>query len=146
MKKKPNTLFRTFLLCSALLTGANGRTWTSADGTKTFEATLKSYDAASGEVVVSLRNGRTQKFSQTFLSEADIDFLKTAPKPSTPGTFKELPDVLPDPDGEEADMSKPVQVYILLGQSNMLGFGKASTLQTVAKAGAYPYLVDEAGE
>ena len=35
--------------------------------------------------------------------------------------MKELPDELPDPDGEEADMSKPVQVYILLGQSNMLG-------------------------
>ena len=30
---------------------------------------------------------------------------------------------LPDPDGRPADMSKPVQVYILLGQSNMLGFG-----------------------
>ena len=30
---------------------------------------------------------------------------------------------LPDPDGKPADMSKPVQVYILLGQSNMLGFG-----------------------
>ena len=33
-------------------------------------------------------------------------------------------DQLPDPDGKSADMSKPVQVYILLGQSNMLGFGK----------------------
>jgi len=33
-------------------------------------------------------------------------------------------DTLPDPDGKPADMSKPVQVYILLGQSNMLGFGK----------------------
>ena len=30
-------------------------------------------------------------------------------------------DELPDPDGKPADMSKPVQVYILLGQSNMLG-------------------------
>ena len=31
---------------------------------------------------------------------------------------------LPDPDGKPADMTKPVQVYILMGQSNMLGFGK----------------------
>ncbi|MEC9327910.1 MAG: hypothetical protein VYC63_08335, partial [Verrucomicrobiota bacterium] len=31
---------------------------------------------------------------------------------------------LPDPDGKPADMSKPVQVYILMGQSNMLNFGK----------------------
>ena len=33
---------------------------------------------------------------------------------------------LPDPDGKPADMSKPVQVYVLMGQSNMLGFGKIS--------------------
>ncbi len=28
------------------------------------------------------------------------------------------------PDGKEADMSKPVQVFILMGQSNMLGKGR----------------------
>lgn len=49
---------------------------------------------------------------------------------------------------QEADMSKPVQVYILMGQSNMLGFGrvegtKEGTLATAVKAGKYPYLVDE---
>jgi len=42
-------------------------------------------------------------------------------------------------------MSKPVQVYILLGQSNMLGCGKAATLKGTA-AEKYPYLVDDAGE
>ncbi|MDP6114890.1 MAG: hypothetical protein QGG53_23760, partial [Planctomycetota bacterium] len=41
-----------------------------------------------------------------------------------PATFAEVPETLPDPDDKAADMSKPVQVYILLGQSNMLGFGK----------------------
>ncbi len=30
----------------------------------------------------------------------------------------------PKPDGKEADMSKPVQVFILLGQSNMVGMGE----------------------
>ena len=35
-------------------------------------------------------------------------------------------DSLPDPDGKPADLNQPVQVYILLGQSNMLGFGKVS--------------------
>ncbi len=53
--------------------------------------------------------------------------------------------VLPRPDGKPADMSKPVQVYILMGQSNMLGFGKPSRLQGVA-AEKYPYLVDDAGQ
>ena len=57
---------------------------------------------------------------------------------------------LPDPDGKPADMSKPVQVYILMGQSNMLGFGKIGggegSLEHAAKQkGLYPYLVDDAG-
>ena len=57
---------------------------------------------------------------------------------------------LPRPDGEPADMTKPVQVYILLGQSNMLGMGKVAggegSLENAVKAKKrYPYLVDEAG-
>ena len=39
------------------------------------------------------------------------------------GSLNDLPDVLPDPDGKEADMSKPVQVFIMMGQSNMVGLG-----------------------
>ena len=48
-------------------------------------------------------------------------------------------------------MSKPVQVYILLGQSNMLGFGtvkgdKEGTLEHAVKTKKiYPYLADNAG-
>ncbi len=64
-------------------------------------------------------------------------------------------DELPDPDGKPADISKPVQVYILLGQSNMLGFGKinagkgkpeGSLTHAVNQKGLYPYLVDDSGE
>jgi len=64
----------------------------------------------------------------------------------------EAPKVLPDPDGKPADMSKPVQVYILLGQSNMVGAGriagaKNGTLENAVKAKKkYPYLVDDAGQ
>jgi hypothetical protein len=59
-------------------------------------------------------------------------------------------DTLPDPDGKPADMRKPVQVYILLGQSNMLGFGKIKgedgTLEhAVKEKSLYPYLVDDQG-
>ena len=64
----------------------------------------------------------------------------------------DVPQVLPDPDGKPADMSKPVQVYILLGQSNMLGFGKigpadkdGSLEHAVKEKGKYPYLVDDSG-
>jgi hypothetical protein len=62
-----------------------------------------------------------------------------------PAFAAEVSAELPDPDGKPADMSKPVQVYILLGQSNMVGAGKPSKLQGVA-AEKYPYLVDDAGK
>ena len=56
------------------------------------------------------------------------------------------PETLPRPDGKAADMSKPVQVYILMGQSNMLGFGKAQGLADACKnKNLYPYLIDDAG-
>ncbi len=64
----------------------------------------------------------------------------------------EFPDPLPDPDGKPADMTRPVQVYILLGQSNMLGFGKIGpadkdgTLEHAVRENEYPYLVDGAGQ
>ena len=67
------------------------------------------------------------------------------------GTAQVAPGELPDPDGNPADMSKPVQVYILLGQSNMLGFGKVAggaegqLDYAVGTKGMYPYLVDAAG-
>ncbi len=38
----------------------------------------------------------------------------------------EFPTHLPDPDGKPAALDRPVQVFILLGQSNMLGFGKVT--------------------
>ncbi len=55
---------------------------------------------------------------------------------------------LPEP--KEADMSKPVKVFIMMGQSNMLQYGKvgspdgsqAKTVYSGIKAGKYTYLVD----
>ena len=38
-----------------------------------------------------------------------------------PAAAKEIPDQLPDPDGTPPDTSKPVKVYIVAGQSNMVG-------------------------
>lgn len=66
----------------------------------------------------------------------------------------EISQPLPDPDGKPADMTQPVQVYILLGQSNMLGFGKinpskgkaeGSLMHAVKEKKLYPYLIDDAG-
>jgi len=52
-------------------------------------------------------------------------------------------------------LSQPVQVYLLLGQSNMLGFGRVepgkrgpegSLAYAVKEKGLYPYLVNDHGE
>lgn len=137
------------------LSAVPARTWTSSDGTKTFEGELHAYNAESGKVTVKLANGKEMVFMQDKLSEDDIAFLKekgtvTPAAPAAPADAKSsvkvsaLPEVLPDPDGKEADMTKPVQVFIMMGQSNMLGFGNPGQVKGVA-AQKYPYLVDDAG-
>ena len=56
------------------------------------------------------------------------------------------------PVGQAADLSKPVKVFVLMGQSNMLGFGKVAgdkegTLEyAVKKENLYPFLIDETGK
>lgn len=70
---------------------------------------------------------------------------------ASPAICADVPDELPDPDGKPADMSKPVKVYILMGQSNMLEMGKVAGSQdgalehAVKTKNLYPYLVDDAG-
>jgi hypothetical protein len=129
---------------------AQGRTWTSADGARTFEGELKAYDPDKGALTVTLANGKGLSFTQDKLSAADIAFLKEQGKfpadksAASAGSVKAIPDVLPDPDGKEANTSKPVQVFIMMGQSNMLGFGNPGPVKGVA-AQKYPYLVDDAG-
>ncbi|HUE71189.1 MAG TPA: sialate O-acetylesterase [Pirellulaceae bacterium] len=65
----------------------------------------------------------------------------------------EIPAQLPDPDGKPADLSQPIQVYIMLGQSNMLGFGRVGPRESkgsleflVKEQGKYPHLVDDSGQ
>ncbi|MFT4842453.1 MAG: hypothetical protein ACJA0V_003582 [Planctomycetota bacterium] len=72
----------------------------------------------------------------------------TAQKASTP----KASDQLPDPDGKSAKMRKKVKVFILMGQSNMLGAGKVApatkegSLEYAVKTeNLYPFLVDEDG-
>lgn len=153
------------LTAIALLIGtpagsAEVRTWRSADGKRTFEGSLVAYDPASGMVTVKRADGQNLTFNNTVLSDADIEFLNAQPAPApTPVTPASSSPVTPVPQpsgggggpavptgsgGKPADMSKPVQVFILLGQSNMLGFGNAGQLKGLAPE-KYPYLVDGAG-
>jgi hypothetical protein len=69
---------------------------------------------------------------------------------AAPGIAQEASQAIPRPDGQPADMTKPVQVFLLLGQSNMVGLGKVKGTETslehaVREKQKYPYLVDEAG-
>jgi hypothetical protein len=58
---------------------------------------------------------------------------------------------LPKPDGKPADMTKPVKVFLIMGQSNTLEMGavkgeKPGALEMAVKTEKlYPFLVDEAG-
>ncbi len=68
--------------------------------------------------------------------------LNAEDKPASPS--------IPKSDGKPADMTKPVKVFILLGQSNMVGMGKVkgaegSLENAVKNKQKYPYLVDDAG-
>ena len=142
-----------------LLDSVQARTWTSADGTKTFEGELKACDAATGTVSVTMANGKVMKFPQDKLSAADIEFVKENGKSDKPGAAKpglvkagfDESKLLARSDGKDADMSKPVQVFILLGQSNMVGLGKVkggdgSLEFAVKEKKKYPYLVEDDGK
>lgn len=58
---------------------------------------------------------------------------------------------LPDPDGKPADMTKPVKVFLIMGQSNTLEMGavkgeKDGALEKAVKGeNLYPFLVDDTG-
>lgn len=116
MKMKPTRLFSSgtlLIVATSLLsiTSAQARTWTSADGTKTFEGELKAYDPRIAVVTVVLSNGRSMHFEQDKLSAADIAYLKDyfeenrtmmvstqASTTTSAVNLKDLPDVWPPAD------------------------------------------------
>ena len=115
--------------------GAFGRTWTSADGKQQFEGELKAFDARSGVVSVTKPDGKVMSYYLRSFSAADSAYIRenspSAPPVSAVAGARVAQKVNADPkslfarhDGKPADMKKPVQVFILLGQSNMVGMGK----------------------
>jgi hypothetical protein len=69
-----------------LLAGtASARTFTSTDGSKTFEGELRTFNKEAREVTVMMRNGKVFTFTLDKLSEADQKWLaEQAEKPSAP--------------------------------------------------------------
>lgn len=75
----------------ALAGSLQARTWTSADGSKSFEGELKSFNPATGEVKVARPDGSITIFRQNILSAADREFLAAnkpaaEPAPATKST------------------------------------------------------------
>jgi len=95
-----------------LLTSSQARTWTSADGSKTFEAEFESYDEVTGTFTVIMGGGK-KEFKQEILSAADTAFLKA----NLPTRTNAIPDELPDPDGEEAVMGEAFDEPVMLLKS-----------------------------
>ena len=76
--------------------------------------------------------------------------MKTIAVAALLGTFTLGTSAQDQPDCKPADMTKPVQVFILMGQSNMVGLGKVGGPGRLAGIAVkekkkYPYLVDDAG-
>jgi len=74
----------TILITTAMLlipSLSSARTWTSADGAKSFEGELKNFDASSGKVTI-ISGKKALIFSQDKLSSDDREFLKNW-KPTT---------------------------------------------------------------
>ncbi len=67
------------------------------------------------------------------------------------GTVSLMAKDLPDPDGKPADMSKPVKVFLIMGQSNTLEMGKVkgdkegSLEYAIKEENLYSFMVDESG-
>lgn len=62
-------------LLLASLTASQARIWTSADGSRTFEGEIKSYNSSTQQVTVQ-SNGRDLTFTDDKLSSDDLQFIK----------------------------------------------------------------------
>ena len=90
------------------------------------------------------------RFLSPCLSLLAATILITANASASEKTNTGSKQVLPRPDGNLADMTKPVQVFILLGQSNMVGLGKiaggkGSLEDAVRNQKKFQYLADDTG-
>lgn len=90
------------------------------------------------------------RFLSACLSLLAATILITANASASEKTNTGSKQVLPRHDGNLADMTKPVQVFILLGQSNMVGLGKiaggkGSLEDAVRNQKKFQYLADDTG-
>jgi len=97
---------------SLLIGVAEARTWTSADGSKTFTGDFKSYNEAAREVTVVMKGFRKRVFKVDVLSEDDIQWLKEQSTKAEPQESAKLGNVKEDLDAQKigAKLQKGVLV------------------------------------
>jgi hypothetical protein len=105
-------------------------------------------------VFVSATNPGTSPLDADTDDDNATDWYEVAASFTSPFDPAEKPDIpypLPDPDGSTGATDKPVKVYIMSGQSNMVGFGTVSgtgdgTLETVTvRQNRFPDLINGSG-
>tara|TARA_R110000850_G_scaffold85453_12_gene183740 strand:+ start:451 stop:834 length:384 start_codon:yes stop_codon:yes gene_type:complete len=115
----------TTTLC-LVISVSNARTWTSADGSRTFDGEIRSYDTEKKAVSV-LSSGRVLTFTEDKISEADLTYIReweaeqNAPDPAellatTEVGSKILKSKLQRLDGKRykrAELDKAPEFYIL---------------------------------
>ena len=69
-------LLFSFLLLSHASFAEEYRSWVSADGSKTIEAALVSYDNEKEIVTIKLKNGKTNRVKLSMFSKSDQEFVK----------------------------------------------------------------------
>ncbi|MBP82692.1 MAG: hypothetical protein CMO61_02465 [Verrucomicrobiales bacterium] len=67
--------FLAFAISLLLIGSSMARTWTSSDGSRTFEGEIRSYDEGTKTVSVQ-SSGRVLTFTEDKLSEKDLVYLK----------------------------------------------------------------------
>ena len=77
---KPRFLILTGLAAALGAGLVPARTWTSADGQKTFEGELEKYYPEAGKVSVTMASGKSLTFDVAKLSEDDRKWLGSQPK------------------------------------------------------------------
>lgn len=141
---------------------SNTGTWVDATDTGTNPADVDSdgdgytddVESNSGTYVDDSDTGTNPNLEDTDGDGAGDWYELTASytDPTDPNDKPVVPYPLPDPDPlDEGSSDKPVKVYILSGQSNMVGFGQVTgtgpgTLETLTGANRFPNLVDGDGD
>jgi len=75
--------------------------------------------------------------------------VKSKPKSVTTTNIqtREIPEILPQPSTDKPNTKKPLKIFILSGQSNMVGMGREASLLPLAKEDKkFSYLLDKDGK